>query len=275
MKEIRIFENEKFGQVRTAWTGENPLFCAADVCRALGYTNGRKAVADHCDERDVTKRDTPTSSGIQSMTYVNESGMYALIFGSKLESAREFKYWVTSEVLPSIRKAGGYIATTPEMTDEEIMARAVLIGQETIKRQKERIASLEAENRQQALKIEQDAPKVVFADAVQVSKDNILIRLLVKFMQQNGVKIGELQLFEWMHKNGYLCRVGKNNHVPTRKSMDLGVMVQKENAVVTGTTTFTSITPLVTPKGQIYFINKFLCKEPVLFTEDVVSAAVC
>lgn len=199
------------------------------------------------------------------MVFVDEKNLYKVIMRSDKPQAEPFQDWVCGEVLPSIRKTGGYVATTPEMTDEEIMARAVLIGQETIKRQKERIANLEEKNHLQALKIEQDAPKVVFADAVQTSKDNILIRLLVKFLQQNGVKMGEQQLFDWLHKNGYLCRVGKNNHVPTRKSMDLGVMKQKENAVLTGSCTFTSITPLITPKGQMYFLNKFLCKEPVLF----------
>ena len=116
--EIQLFNSPQFGQVRAAGTAEDPVFCAADICRALGYTNGRKAVLDHCDEGDVTKRDTPTSSGTQSMTFVNESGLYALIFGSKMESAKQFKKWVTSEVLPTIRKTGAYATT-------EVMERAM------------------------------------------------------------------------------------------------------------------------------------------------------
>ena len=113
MNDIQIFNNPQFGSVRTTGTPEEPWFCATDVCKALGYANGRKATADHVDEGDVTKRDTPTTNQFGSeviiqMTYVNESGLYALIFGSKLPAAKAFKKWVTSEVLPSIRKTGQY-----------------------------------------------------------------------------------------------------------------------------------------------------------------------
>ena len=108
MAQIEIFKNESFGEVRVAGTSEEPLFCASDLCRALGYVNGRDAVSKHVDEGDVAKCDTPTLSGIQQMTYVNESGLYALIFGSKQQNAKAFKRWVTTEVLPSIRKTGSY-----------------------------------------------------------------------------------------------------------------------------------------------------------------------
>lgn len=108
MAQIEIFKNESFGEVRVAGTSEEPLFCASDLCRALGYVNGRDAVSKHVDEGDVAKCDTPTLSGIQQMTYVNESGLYALIFGSKQQNAKAFKRWVTTEVLPSIRKTGTY-----------------------------------------------------------------------------------------------------------------------------------------------------------------------
>ena len=113
MSDLAIFQNEAFGQIRVAGTSEEPLFCAADICRALGYANSRDAIAKHVDEGDVAKCDTPTESGTQAMTFVNESGMYALIFGSKLPGAKAFKKWVTSVVLPSIRKTGTYSATQP------------------------------------------------------------------------------------------------------------------------------------------------------------------
>lgn len=145
MDDITLFKSTEFGAVRVFGNSDYPLFCASDICNALGYVNGRKAVADHCDSGDVTKRDTPTASGIQQMTYVNESGMYALIFGSKLERAREFKRWVTSEVLPQIRRTGGYIPARVEDTPEEIMAKALLIANKTVSDQKERISALEKE----------------------------------------------------------------------------------------------------------------------------------
>ncbi len=127
MNDIKIFEKEEFGQIRVAGTSDNPLFCAADICKALGYSNNRKAIADHCDEGDVTKRDTPTKGGLQSISYVTESGMYALVFGSKLKSAKQFKKWVTSEVLPSIRKTGIY---SIENLSRKQLAQMVLEAEE-------------------------------------------------------------------------------------------------------------------------------------------------
>ena len=168
MNDIQVFNSEQFGDIRTAGSAQEPIFCAADICRALGYSNGRKAISDHCDEGDVTKRDTPTSSGVQSMTFVNESGMYSLIFGSKLESAKQFKRWVTSEVLPTIRKHGMY--ATGE-TIESILNdpdNAILILQQIQKERKERLAA-EAQVHKLEQQAIEDKPKVVYADAVQGS----------------------------------------------------------------------------------------------------------
>lgn len=160
MNEIQIFSSPQFGQVRTqvSASGE-PLFCALDVCTALGYSNPRKTIADHVDEGDVTKRDAWVETGKKAdgtpalrqteMTFVNESGLYSLIFGSKLESAKAFKRWVTSEVLPSIRKQGGYMAAKADESAEEVMARALLIAQQTLQRRDERIKALENENQEQ------------------------------------------------------------------------------------------------------------------------------
>ena len=163
--EIQLFNSPQFGQVRAAGTAEDPVFCAADICRALGYTNGRKAVLDHCDEGDVTKRDTPTSSGTQSMTFVNESGLYALIFGSKMESAKQFKKWVTSEVLPTIRKAGAYATT-------EVMERAmndpdyaIRVFQQ-IKDLRQQNQMLEGKNALLEQENQKLAPKAQYADDV-------------------------------------------------------------------------------------------------------------
>lgn len=172
MANLQIFKNDRFGQVRIQMNAsDEPLFCANDVCNSLGYSNSRDAISKHVDVDDVAKCDTLTKGGIQSMSYVNESGLYSLIFGSKLEDAKLFKKWVTSEVLPSIRKTGGYIATTEEDSPEEIMAKALLVAQATIKRKEERMKQLEAETEHQREVIElQDteikkaAPKVNYYD---------------------------------------------------------------------------------------------------------------
>ena len=144
MNKIQIFQNQEFGAIRTMSNEQGePLFCAKDVAEALGYKIARKAVQDHVDEGDVLKRNTPTTSGNQMMLYVNESGLYALILSSKLEGARRFKHWVTSEVLPSIRKKGGYMIARQDESDEVIMARALQIMQATLQRRDEQIAKLQ------------------------------------------------------------------------------------------------------------------------------------
>ena len=144
MNKIQIFQNQEFGAIRTMKNEQGePLFCAKDVAEALGYKIARKAVQDHVDEGDVLKRNTPTTSGNQMMLYVNESGLYALILSSKLEGARRFKHWVTSEVLPSIRKQGGYMIARQDESDEVIMARALQIMQATLQRRDEQIAKLQ------------------------------------------------------------------------------------------------------------------------------------
>ena len=172
MANLQIFKNDRFGQVRIQMNAsDEPLFCANDVCNSLGYSNSRDAISKHVDADDVAKCDTLTKGGIQSMSYVNESGLYSLIFGSKLEDAKLFKKWVTSEVLPSIRKTGGYIATTEEDSPEEIMAKALLVAQATIKRKEERMKQLEAEAEQQRevielqnTEIKKATPKVDYYD---------------------------------------------------------------------------------------------------------------
>ena len=143
MNEIQIFQNQEFGAIRTISNERGEaMFCAKDVAEALGYKLARKAVQDHVDKGDVLKWNTPTTSGNQLMTFINESGLYALILSSKLESAKRFKHWVTSEVLPSIRKQGGYMIARPDESDEIILARALQIMQATLQRRDEQIAML-------------------------------------------------------------------------------------------------------------------------------------
>lgn len=253
MSEIQIFNNPQFGEIRAlADEANEPLFCAADVCKALGYTNPRKAVADHVDEGDVTKRDTPTTSGVQIMTFVNESGLYSLIFGSKLDSAKAFKKWVTSEVLPAIRKTGGYIAAKADDTPEMIMARAILVAQDTIKKQSLRIE-------EQKRKIAEDAPKVLYADSTAASKTSCLVGEMAKILTQNGYEIGQNRLFKKLREEGYLGTKGEYYNVPNQRYQEMGLFEVKKSIINNPDgSTFQKSTTKITGKGQIYFVNKFL-----------------
>lgn len=250
MNQLQIFENSEFGAIRTTEIDGKPYFVASDVATALGYTNPRKAVIDHC--KGVTKRDTPTSSGTQSMSYIGEGDLYRLIMKSKLPSAEKFESWVMDEVLPSIRKNGGYIAGQETLSDEELLAKALLVAQNKIA---ERDAIIE---RQQA-KIEQDKPKVIFSDAVSTSKTSILIGDLAKMICQNGYRIGQKRLFEWMRQNGYLVKSGSSRNMPMQRYVEQGLFEVKESNVQNpdGSVRITKTTK-VTGRGQVYFVNKFL-----------------
>ena len=246
--EIQIFKSEQFGEIRTAGTADEPMFCAADICRALGYNNGRDAIARHCDEGDVAKHDTPTTSGVQTMTYVNESGLYALIFGSKLSTAKQFKKWVTSEVLPTIRKTGSY--NIQQMSRKEL---AMMI----VKAEEEKEA-LMLENKRKEDQLEEQKPKVVFADAIVGSQSSCLIGELAKILTQNGYEIGQNRLFAWLRANHYLGTVGEYYNIPCQKYLEMGLFELKKNVHSQNGQMVTTITPKVTGKGQQYFINKFL-----------------
>lgn len=241
---IQIFNNDQFGQIRTVIGNNNkPLFVANDIAKALGYTNPRKALADHC--KGVTKRDTPTTSGVQSVSYITESDVYRLVMRSKLPQAEQFQDWVCEEVIPAIRKTGGYIVTTQEDTPETIMARALLIADSTIK--------------QQSAQLKEQAPKVLFAEAVETSSRSCLIAELAKIITQNGIEVGQNRLFEWMRNNGFLCKSGEYYNQPTQKAMEMGLFeIKKTTIVKPDGTTLVNTTPKVTGKGQIFFVNRFL-----------------
>jgi len=260
---IQIFNNPSFGDIRVAGTSEQPLFCALDVCNALGYSNGRKAVSDHIDEEDVTKCDTLTNGGIQSITYVNESGLYSLILGSKLPNAKEYKHWVTSEVLPSIRKNGAYM--TSEVIEKTLTDPDYLIRLATTLKD-ERLKRVEAENKARLLETinKEQAPKASFADAVLASKSSCLIGELAKILTQNGYEIGQNRLFTWLREKEYLGCRGERYNMPNQQYVENGLFeikksVHSENGILK-----TTSTPKVTTKGQMYFINKFMKKEAVI-----------
>ena len=254
MSTIQIFNHPQFGDIRTTGTPENPEFCAMDLCRALGYKNGRDAVATHVDEWDVAKRDTPTKNQwgaevIQRISYVNESGMYALVLGSKLESAKQFKRWITSEVLPSIRKIGSY--SVEQLTRKQLALMVVQAEEE-----KERLA---LENNQKDEQLEEQRPKVAFADAVLSSPDSILVGELAKILCQRGYQTGEIRLYEQLRHEGYLCSSGSDYNMPMQRYLEMGLFeVTKGTRSGNGGIMHTTRTTKVTSKGQQYFINKFI-----------------
>ena len=246
MNELQIFSNEKFGEVRTMSIDGEPWFMGKDVAEILGYSNTPKAIRDHIDAEDKMTERIVLSGQNREVVFINESGLYSLILRSKLPSAKEFKHWVTSEVLPSIRKHGGYIAGQESMSGEELLARAV-------KYANSKIEELES-------KVEVMTPKAIFADAVSTSKTSILIGDLAKLLKQNGIDMGQKRLFDWMRNNGYLIKQkGASYNRPTQRSMEMGLFEVKESSFVhpDGHTGIT-MTTKVTGKGQVYFINKFL-----------------
>lgn len=251
MSEIKIFENPEFGSIRTVERNGEPWLAGKDVAAALGYSNPRDAISKHVDDEDKGVAKCDTLGGNQNITIINESGLYSLILSSRLPTAKKFKHWVTSEVLPSIRKHGAY-ATAPTLermiSDPDFAIR--LFGE--LKQEQDKRKALEAQ-------AEKDKPKVLFADAVSASDTDILVGELAKLLRQNGVDIGQNRLFGWMRKNGYLGNRGSHYNIPTQRAMDAGLFRIKETTVVhSDGHTSVNRTAKVSGKGQVYFINAFL-----------------
>ncbi len=246
MNELKVFNSEEFGDVRTVTINGDPWFVGKDVAAALGFTNPRDAISTHVFDEDKGVESIDTLGGKQKMTVINESGLYALVFGSRLKSAQRFKHWVTSEVLPAIRKTGGYQAPAPH--GKELLALAVLEAQKTI----------EAQNQA----IERMKPKEIFADAVKASDSSILIGDLAKLLRQNGVDTGQKRLFEQLRNEGYLMKTGSSRNMPKQRYVADGLFQIKETVISNpdGSVRMTKTTK-VTGKGQQYFLNKYLKKE--------------
>lgn len=241
MNEIQTFNNPEFGTVRAVRGDDGePLFVARDVTDALGLD---RTATRRLDEDEKGVRSTHTPGGNQQVLLVTEPGFYKLVLQSRKPEAKAFQRWVTHEVLPALRRDGGYMVARDE-TPEQTMARAVLLAQATIDRQKSRIAELE--------------PKALFADAVAASDGTCLVGELAKMMRQNGVKVGQNRLFAMLREDGYLGNVGQNRNVPTQRAMDLGLFRIKETAVTHSDGHVTlSRTPKVTGKGQRYFLERY------------------
>lgn len=256
MESVQIFSNEEFGRIRTIAIEGEPWFVGKDVAERLGYTNTKDALSRHVDSDDKMQGDgvviRDPIGREQHPVIINESGLYSLVLSSKLPRAKAFKRWITSEVIPSIRKRGMYAtAETAEqmLQNPDVMIRA--LQELKVERQKRQ----ELEQKRQ-----EDAPKVLFADAVAASQTSILVGDLAKLICQNGVQIGQTRLFAWMRANGFLMsRCGSGYNMPTQRAMNAGLFEIKESTFVHSDGRIGIVkTPKVTGKGQQYFINRFL-----------------
>lgn len=241
---IQVFNNEQFGNVRAMSLNDEPWFVAKDVCDVLGIkTNHLREDGRGLDDDEVLSLPNWEGRGSAPLI-VSEAGFYKLVMRSRKPEAKAFQRWVTHEVLPAIRRTGGYMVAKQDETPEQIMARAVLVAQDTIERQKKQIEELK--------------PKALFADAVAASDGTCLVGELAKMLKQNGVNIGQNRLFSWLRENGYLGKTGSNRNVPTQRSMEQGLFRIKETAVTHSDGHVTiNRTPKVTGKGQRYFIEAF------------------
>lgn len=254
MKKLEIFQNKSFGRIRTLAINNEPWFVGKDVAEILGYAKPENAIANHVDEEDKTSTLIQGSgSNYKSKAIIiNESGLYSLVLSSKLPSAKEFKRWITHEVIPAIRKHGAYM--TEDTLEKALTSPDFLIQLATqLKEEKEKRLAAEKQ-------IEMDRPKTIFADAVSASHTSILVGEMAKILRGNGVEIGQKRFFDWLRENGCLIRrKGTDYNMPTQRAMELGLFEIKEGSYVNGSgVNIITKTPKITGKGQQYFVNKFL-----------------
>lgn len=257
MKDLKIFENNEFGEVRTTVIDDEPYFSLNDVCSILEIKNTRDAKS-RLNPKGVATTDILTNGGPQQANFINESNLYKLVFQSRKPEAERFADWVTSEVLPAIRKHGAYMTDgviERTLTDPDyLIMLATNLKEEKVKR-----ALAEAVN-------ERNKPKVLFADTVSASKRSCLMGELAKMISQEAIrqgkldkKIGQNKLFAWMRNKGYLCKGGERRNQPKQAYIEQGLFEMKKGSYINsdGVSIITT-TPKVTGKGQIYFVNKFL-----------------
>lgn len=251
--DLQLFSSERFGKLRATQIDCEVWFAATDVAKALGYRDANQITRALDDDEKRWSEGTLSecTHSHLGIRLINESGLYRVLMRSQRPEAIPFQRWLAHEVVPEIRRNGGYIATRPEDSDADIMARALLIAQKTIDRKNELIALHEAT-------IEDMKPKALFADAVADSDGTCLIGELAKMMCQNGLEIGQNRLFKLLQRDGYLGKSGSNRNVPTQRSMDMKLFRIKETAVTHSDGRITiNRTPKVTGKGQAYFIGRY------------------
>ena len=280
MNQVTIYENAQFGQIRTIGDAVNPMFCLNDVCKVLEINNITDT-KNRLKQKGLGLTEVLTNGGKQKMYFINEQNLYRLIMRSDKPQAEPFQDWVCGEVLPAIRKSGGYMVAHQDETPEQIMARALKIADETLQRTKTELNESKKENKQlkkenQWLKIDKDClekdvqrlqethdrwlPKVMFVKAVETSKQSVLIGELAKIITQNGYEIGQNRLFEWMRKNGYLISAcNEMYNQPTQRAMQQGLFEIKKTIVHKPSgEALIKTTPKVTGKGLVYFVNRFI-----------------
>lgn len=257
MNDLQIFKNNEFGEIRTKMISNEPYFMLSDVCRVLEIKNSRDS-KNRLNEKGVATTDILTNGGIQKADFINESNLYKLVFQSRKPQAEKFSDWVTSEVLPTIRKHGAYMSN--EVIEKTLSDPDYLIRLATnLKEEKAKRALAEAQ-------IERDKPKVLFADTVSSSNKSCLVGELAKLISQEAIrrgeinkKIGQNNLFAWMRSSGYLCKSGERKNQPLQQYVEQGLFELKKGSYVDSNgSNITTTTTKVTGKGQIYFVNKFL-----------------
>lgn len=264
MNEIVIFENPEFGKVRVVTVDDRPYFCGADVAKALGYVNSRKALADHC--KGVTKCDIPTRGGKQEMIFIPESDVYRLVMRSKLPDAERFQDWVVEEVLPSIRRSGGYISGQEQMSDLELVSKAFLVVNKQLDDRNKTIALQDQQISNQKQKIAKLEPKAKFADAVGSADNCISVGEMAKLLCQNGFQTGQRRLFDRLRNEGFIMRNSDGRYIPMQMAMNLGIMRIEESLWVLDSRAVTIPTIRITPKGQQYFINRYIHSQFSIFS---------
>lgn len=247
---IQVFNNKEFGEVRVIEENGKPLFCGNDVAKALGYSNAPDAMRRHC--RAIVKRDTPISGKMQEINYIPEGDVYRLITHSKLPAAERFESWVFDTVLPSIRKTGGYIQGEESMSDDDLIARALVMAQKKIELREQQLKEKDAQ-------LELQKPKVDFADHVTDSDNAIDMGTFAKYAQKQGITMGRNTLFKWLRDRGVLM----DNNIPYQRYLNAGWFRVIENIYNTGSGQYTTPKTLVTGKGQVALINYIRknCKE--------------
>ena len=254
---------ELLGQQFTIYGSVNePLFKAADVARMIQHTDVSTMMRS-VDEDEKGTKIVCTPGGIQEVWMLTEGGLYEVLMQSRKPIAKQFKKGVKA-ILHEIRTKGGYMVSKPEETPEQIMARAILLAQDTIKRQKEALENLNKQVEAKAEEIKSLQPAKIFTDAVSASSKSILVGELAKLLYQNGCKIGQRALFALLREKGYLCKAGMSYNLPTQKAMELGLFEMKKTVITKPDgNILVNTTTKVTGKGQIYFINKFLNKKEI------------
>lgn len=253
MNDVTIFRKDEFGAVRAVMLEGEPWFVAADVCRALGIGNSSDAVKRLDDDEHALVSIEGLSRGNDKANIINEPGLYGLVLASRKPEAKAFKRWITHEVIPEIRKTGGYIAGQEMMDDDQLLANALMVAQRKIA---ERNKQLEAAN----AKIQADAPKVLFAETVEKAETCISIGTLAKILNQAGLDIGERRLFERLRNDKWLNSKGRSWNVPSQKSMDMGLMRVHESTISRSSGIQINKTPLITGKGQRFFLDLYAPK---------------